>query len=288
MASSTLNPDTRGILAPAAMRRAVEFERFPPREELAGLVDWLWSVSFDLPPGAVHRQDVLPHPCLHVSVGNTAPPGADPPPGPYPLSPRVVGVSTGVVTRVLSGRGWNVAAKSTIGGFGAFTTRPARELTGAEWPMGRILDVDATRLARDMADADTARQRADLVEDELLRLLQAADPKRVAGAREVAAVANRVVEDRTIRRATDLAAIAGVTLRTLQRLFSHYVGMSPAGVIRRYRLLEAAELVRTGERVVWAQVADELGYADQAHLIRDFATTFGTTPEAYARAQRDG
>jgi AraC-like DNA-binding protein len=56
-------------------------------------------------------------------------------------------------------------------------------------------------------------------------------------------------------------------------------------VLRRYRLLDVAESVRHGQSVVWAQVAADLGYSDQAHLVRDFRSAVGTTPAAYAAAQ---
>jgi AraC-like DNA-binding protein len=61
--------------------------------------------------------------------------------------------------------------------------------------------------------------------------------------------------------------------------------VSPTWVLRRYRLLEAAEAVRGGEPVSWAEVAADLGYADQAHLTRDFRAAIGQTPAAYAQAQ---
>lgn len=38
-----------------------------------------------------------------------------------------------------------------------------------------------------------------------------------------------------------------------------------------------------GERVDWAAIAQDLGYHDQAHLIRDFRAQIGSTPAAYAR-----
>ena len=53
-------------------------------------------------------------------------------------------------------------------------------------------------------------------------------------------------------------------------------------MIRRYRLLEAAEAVAHGTPVVWADVARQLGFSDQAHLTRDFTAAFGVSPARYA------
>jgi AraC-like DNA-binding protein len=54
-------------------------------------------------------------------------------------------------------------------------------------------------------------------------------------------------------------------------------------VIRRYRLHEVTERMARGETADWARLAAELGYADQAHLTRDFTSLFGEPPTAYAR-----
>ena len=83
----------------------------------------------------------------------------------------------------------------------------------------------------------------------------------------------------------DLAARAGVGARSLQRLFTRHAGVSPTWVLRRYRLLEAAEAVRDGEEVVWSDVAAALGYADQAHFTHDFRTVTGMTPGEFLRDQ---
>jgi AraC-like DNA-binding protein len=69
--------------------------------------------------------------------------------------------------------------------------------------------------------------------------------------------------------------------RSLQRIFSEYVGQSPKWVIQRYRLHEAIERFRSGDVLDWAQIALDLGYFDQAHLINDFKAMVGYTPTQY-------
>jgi AraC-like DNA-binding protein len=77
-------------------------------------------------------------------------------------------------------------------------------------------------------------------------------------------------------------------VRALQRLFSTQVGVSPKWVILRYRIHEALEQAGTRSDVDWAALAADLGYADQAHLVRDFTTTVGVPPTAYAAEARAG
>jgi AraC-like DNA-binding protein len=68
----------------------------------------------------------------------------------------------------------------------------------------------------------------------------------------------------------------------VQRLFADYVGVSPKWVMRRARLHEAASRADLGKVVDWAELAVDLGYADQAHLTRDFTDTIGVPPGRYA------
>ncbi len=71
--------------------------------------------------------------------------------------------------------------------------------------------------------------------------------------------------------------------RTLERLFSRYVGISPSWVIRRYRLYEAADRLDRSEIVDWPRLAADLGYYDQAHFIKDFKKMIGVSPGEYVR-----
>jgi AraC-like DNA-binding protein len=100
----------------------------------------------------------------------------------------------------------------------------------------------------------------------------------------VAALVSRITDDPGLRRVDQLSASSGLTARSLQRLFADYVGVSPKWVMRRARLHEAAERADSGEPVDWALLASDLGYADQAHLTRDFTVTIGIPPSRYAAA----
>lgn len=52
--------------------------------------------------------------------------------------------------------------------------------------------------------------------------------------------------------------------------------------ICRYRLHEVTRRLDDRLAIDWAALAVELGYADQAHLTRDFAAIFGEPPTRYA------
>ncbi len=264
--------DSRGILHPGRFTQAVRLTRFPPTAALAGLVDRFWVVEWDLPSGEQHRQQVLSHPCANLSLG-------------WQEGTWLAGVTTRVVVRELSGSGWNVAAMTTPGGLGAFLSGPAAALTDSYVSMADHVAVPGDLLRRCSDETGQVRSGPERIGVLATALEHAVVRDRVEAAREVAQIAGLAERDRNLRTAKDLAALAGYGIRTLQRLFADYVGVPPAWVLRRYRLIDAAEAVRDGATVNWADVARELGYADQAHLIRDFRSALGVTPAAYARAQ---
>ena len=272
--------DSRGILDPWLLRQRVQLTRYPAHGVLAGLVDRFWAVRWDLPPGAVHQQQVLTHPGANISVGNANVTPAARQPG--PVEARLNGVARSLATRVLVGQGWAVAALTRPGGLGAFISEPAAGFTDRIVPLGPAIGVDEAALIGRLLREPAEEARVGMLAAALER---AVDPGRVAPASQVAAAARLAEVNREVRRLADLCALAGLRPRTLQRMFLQYAGVAPTWVIRRYRLLDAAESVRAGSRVSWAEVAAGLGYADQAHLTRDFRAAIGQTPAAYAEAQ---
>lgn len=274
--------DSRGILDRALLAQRISHQRFGVPEELNGLVDWAWSVSWDLPPQVAHWQRTVNHPSVNLYVGTAALDGVRSP----PIAPhcRIEGVWCKTGRRWVSESAWNVAVKWSVGGFGAISTGSVADLTDRDVSVSETLTVDEVDVVRRVSDGATMADRANQLMAIVSEWVAKADPKRVDSAKEVSAVAAMAESDRGLRTTAALARASGYSARTLQRLFTEYAGVSPAWMIRRYRLLEAAEEVQRGEHLPWAQLASELGYSDQSHLIRDFSAAVGESPAAYARA----
>ncbi len=90
------------------------------------------------------------------------------------------------------------------------------------------------------------------------------------------------------RPIADIAAAAGVSHGHLDREFTRIVGLSPrrlARLLRVERLLETIDLDADAS-VPWADLAADLGWADQSHMIRDVKRHTGSSPSAYLAARR--
>ncbi|HEU4394380.1 MAG TPA: helix-turn-helix domain-containing protein [Planctomycetota bacterium] len=134
------------------------------------------------------------------------------------------------------------------------------------------------------------------------RLEERVGSARDAGARLAAAASGLVARARVARRpersraavdlcrrtrgtasVDDLARAAGVSGRHLERLFRDEVGLPPKTLSRILRFRAALTLLKRGAPGGPAGVAIDLGYADQAHLHRDFREFAGAPPGAFLR-----
>jgi AraC-like DNA-binding protein len=79
----------------------------------------------------------------------------------------------------------------------------------------------------------------------------------------------------------ELAAITGLSQFALLRAFRQETGMPPHAYLNQLRVRRARKLLDTG--LGPADVAAQLGFADQAHLTRHFKRVVGVPPAAYQR-----
>ena len=256
----------RGTLYPA---RLPSFHRLPPPEPLQEVVRWFWIPEWELAPGRVSRQEVLPFPALNLVVEQDG--------------VSLNGPATRRSFRDLRGTGWAVGMLLRPAAVPAFTEDPGSLRDGA-------VSVDAGDLYADVAAAmegggEHRREQAAAAAGHWLAH-RVPEPLPDDGA-----LANRLEDliqsDPALTRVDQAAGQLGVSVRTLQRLARRHVGLPPLAMIRRYRLQEAAERLRLAPETPIADIAAELGYADHAHLAADFRSVLGFTPSGYRRSAAD-
>ena len=257
---------TRGILSPGAVGEVFAVDRLDPSADLDDLVAVHWRVAWDLPAGRTHESLVLSYPAVNVSF---EPDGA-----------WVTGPVSGTYRRRLTGRAAVAAVRFRPAAFRSLVDQPMAGLRDRVVPAGDLLPLDPAVVDRIRAAPDLAAARP-LVEDWLRELPR----RRTAAQAELDTAVDLVERDRSLTRVDELAERCGRSVRWLQRGFADAVGLPVKQVIRMARLREVAERALPGE-VDWAAVAVDLGYTDQAHLVRDFTAAVGTSPARYARAAR--
>jgi len=252
---------TRGTLYP---ERLPELYRLAPARAAEPLVRWFWITRWSLPEGEVSRQDVISFPALNLVVEN-----------------GLVGLA-GPTTRAdhtdLTGSGWAIGALLRPAAVPVLTADPGalRDRYDPFEAPDLYAGIEAA-MATDNADGRTAAAQR----FSSWLVARAGEPGREA------LLANRLAdlaEDAGVRRVGDIAEQLAVSERTLQRLARTYIGLSPAALIRRRRLQEAAERIRDDPDPDLAALAAELGYTDQAHLTNEFGRVLGFTPAGYRRA----
>jgi len=268
----------RGVLRPDLAATRFRLARYQPSDPLAPFVEYYWIPRWDLRGEPPHAQTILPHPNVHLVFEAS---GAG-----------IFGVDRRLFTRSLSGLGLAFGVRFLAGCFRPFWQAPISQLTDRVVPAARLFGPQAEKtrqaIMRVSAGSADSADSADSAEADAWMigyaetLLCSVQPERDPVAEQVAALVSRITADPGLRRVDQLAAASGMTARSLQRLFADYVGVSPKWVMRRARLHEAAERADSGEPVDWASLAADLGYADQAHLTRDFTATIGISPTRYA------
>lgn len=252
-----VNP-TRGILYPA---RLPEFHRLPAPAEVADLVVWFWIPEWDIEAGRSSRQEVVSYPALNLVV--------------EPHGVSLSGATTRASHRDLRGRGWAVGA----------LLRPAAVAALVEEPAG-LVDTEVRIDAPELLDGVTAAMRSgEGRRERAVAVFSRWLLERVGRPDEAAHQANALTDvlmgEGAALTPEEAATRLAVSVRTLQRMTHRHIGLSPAAMIRRRRLQEAAQLVREEPSVDLASIAAGLGYADHAHLTRDFRAVLGIAPRAY-------
>lgn len=254
-------------------RPSPPIHRYAPSSDLVDLVERYWVPVWSLTEPST--QSTLQHPVCLVVVSNTY--------------ARFYGVTRGRSSVTLEGDGWAVGTMLSPAAGRLVLGRSVAEVTDTWIELADLLPdgrpggalVDDVRAAMQDDPHDPAAHLASIarVESWLATHL----PVDASGL-----LVNRLVswlsEHPEVTRVDELAREAGLSERSLQRLVEQRIGLSPKWLLQRRRLHDAVEALKAG-RGTLAEVAADLGYADQAHFTHDFRTVTGMTPGDYLRDQ---
>jgi AraC-like DNA-binding protein len=226
----------------------------PVPADLAPWVERFWAVTWDYTEP--YRQLVVPTPNVHLTfrAGRAT----------------VTGVATTHQHRTLEGRGSVLGVAFRPGWFRPLLGRAVSTLTDTTADAADVLRRDVPDVTDHAALAAFLRS-----------ILPPPDPRSALAADAVAVVATTP----GLATVRDLAAHLSLSTRHVQRLFAEHVGAAPKWVIRLHRLREVTERLDAGADVRWAALADELGYADQAHLTREWRAFSGLVPTRWLAAE---
>ncbi|MBL8953079.1 MAG: helix-turn-helix transcriptional regulator [Myxococcaceae bacterium] len=266
-----MKPDlqSRGVLDETAARGVYDARRVLPADDLAEHVAYFWLVRWRL--DAPYEQHAITLPAAHFVFEQNDATGA--------RASRFAGPGRRRFTRRLEGAGHILGIALHAGTAFGWLRQPLARFVDRLVPLRTVWKRDVAEAERTIlgARSDEAAVRA------AERLVRRWKPEPDADSRLAARLVERTSHDRSLCRVEQLVALSGRSERGLQRLFHRHVGVSPKAVIRRFRLVEAADALDRKKVKSLTELAHQLGYYDQAHFVRDFKATVGRVPSALRR-----
>jgi len=244
--------------------------RYDPDPEFDGFLQRFWIPVWAVPPGEEAPQHVLQYPvCLLVITDEYA---------------RFYGVVSGLSTTRLTGNGWAVGIMLAPAAGFLLARGSVAAYTDRFVDVNEVLRRDGTSLAERVREAMAADPHAAAGHHDAMSAYADALRPLLPVDREGELV-NRLVAyvegNREVLRVSQLCDAFALSERALQRLVHRRLGLTPKWLIQRRRLQEAAERLRRQPDTT-GSLAALLGYADQAHFIRDFSRVTAMTPGQFA------
>jgi AraC-like DNA-binding protein len=265
-------------MGPTVTAPPLEIVRRAPARPLAGLVVRLTGYREPAPGWSSQREAAPLVAPLIISFGSPflvalgrEPGGED------RQSSFAAGLHPGPVYIRSDGRAECVQIDFTpLGAFGFFGV-PMAELTSRMVDIVDILGREGGRLRERLAASPDWEARFDLVEGFI------AERVRHQPSGGVAFAYARLARSGGAARIETIAADLGWSRKHLAGRFRAEIGLGPKTVGRMMRFNKACRLAASARSEGWASIAAASGYADQAHLAREFTEFAAEPPTAWAQ-----
>jgi AraC-like DNA-binding protein len=166
------------------------------------------------------------------------------------------------------------------GGF-ALLGIPMAELAGAVVELDDLLGRGPVRVQERLQEAPSVEARFEILEQFVLDRVRRAK----APSAPVAAAVETIGRTQGTARMADLRRDLGVSDTRLVQAFKKEIGLAPKRFARVVRLQAVLERLQAEDGVPWAALAQDFGFFDQAHFVRDFRELTGASPTEFLRTR---
>jgi AraC-like DNA-binding protein len=164
------------------------------------------------------------------------------------------------------------------GAFSMLFGVPADALTNGDFNGEDVLGHSITALYARLGEVSAFHDRV-RVADTFLTAIRPATESVSA----IVRTARTMIRNNGSVRIGEIAHQTGLGVRQFERRFNHEIGISPklfARILRFEAALQRRAVLPTNP---WTDIAHDLGYHDQMHMVHDFTRLSGDSPEAIAR-----
>ena len=193
---------------------------------------------------------------------------------------------SGAVVSGASGRGFTpdtpeeafmIGVHFKPGGAFPFLGLPAGDLADTHVDLETLWGPSAGRLRERLCEARTSAERFQLLQEALLSRLCHGVEQHYA----VSAALEMFGKNQAGPRVREAAKYLGLSQRRFIQVFKAEVGITPKLFSRIQRFQQTRTFIQHNPSINWADLAVDLGYFDQSHLIREFLEFSGLSPTDY-------
>jgi AraC-like DNA-binding protein len=160
------------------------------------------------------------------------------------------------------------------GGAFPFLGLPAGDLADTHVDLETLWGPPAGRLRERLCEARTSAERFQLLQEALLRRLRHGVEQHYA----VSAALEMFRKNQAGPRVREAAKYIGLSQRRFIQVFKAEVGITPKLFSRIQRFQQTRTFIQHNPSINWADLAVDLGYFDQSHLIREFLEFSALSP----------
>jgi AraC-like DNA-binding protein len=150
---------------------------------------------------------------------------------------------------------------------------PMAEFRDVTYDAPAVMGKDLHIVEQQLAEICSFAERIQLIEAYLIDRLRNAGNLNLVGE-----IANRLFAKNGLIGVAEMAAASYLTPRQFERRFLEQVGVSPKLYARIVRFNAALDRKLESPQRTWTEIAHELNYYDQMHLVHDFQDLAGDAP----------